>query len=251
VTVGGPQGITHKVQATIRSSYIEVERLFPLGKRETTEENEPAASHYQSEIGNSFHSLPKHVRRLVGNIPQLTLPADLDPTEPQDIIVSTDGSVLFDVGYHIWVVSTKDEEIIISGGGPDDGAPNQMKLYRSELGGICAGMAVIGTMARSGEINIRSVRFVRDNEAAVKRYNQKQTKSVFHNTEEDWDLVSTYRELKRQWCNNIDVSVRGHADQEGRPLTKYERLNVEADLLADQIRQEARGVYGARPNFPH
>jgi hypothetical protein len=115
-------------------------------------------------------------------------------------------------------------------------------------------MAVIGTMARSGEINTRSVRFVCDNEAAVKRCNQKQTKSVFHNTEGDWDLVSTYRDLKRQWCNNIYVSVRwikGHADREGRPLTKYERLNVEADLLADQIREEARGVYGARPNCPY
>jgi ribonuclease HI len=129
------------------------------------------------------------------------------------------------VGYHNWVVSTKDEEIIISGGGPDDGAPNQMTSYRSELGVVCAGMAVIRTMARSGEIIIRSVRFVCDNEAAVKRCNQKQTKSVLHNTEGGWDLVSTYRDLKRQWCNNIDVSVRwvkGHADREGRPLTKYE-----------------------------
>jgi hypothetical protein len=68
VTVGGPQGITHKVQAILRSSYIEVERMFTLGKRETTEKNEPAASHYQSEIGDSFHSLSKHVGRLVGNI---------------------------------------------------------------------------------------------------------------------------------------------------------------------------------------
>jgi hypothetical protein len=75
------------------------------------------------------------------------------------------------------VVSTKDEEIIISG--------NHMTSYRSELGGVCAGMAVIETMARLGEINIRSVRFVCDNEAAVKRCNQKQTKSVFHNTEGD------------------------------------------------------------------
>jgi ribonuclease HI len=126
-----------------------------------------------------------------------------------------------------------------------------MTSYWSELGGICAGMAVIGTMARSGEINTRSVRFVCDNEAAVKRCSQKQTNSVFHNTEGDCDLVSTCRELKRQWCNNIDVSVRwvkGHADREGRPLTKYEQLNVEADLLADQIQHEARGVYGARLN---
>jgi hypothetical protein len=171
--VGVPQGITHKVKSTIRSSYIEVERLFPLGKRYMTEEDEPAASHYQSKIGDSFHSLPKHVRRLVGNIPQLILPADLDPTEPQDIIVAADGSALFDVGYHSWVVSTKEEEIIISGEGPDKGAPNQMTLYRSELGRICAGMAVIGTVAISGKINVRSVRSVCDNEAAVKRCNQK------------------------------------------------------------------------------
>jgi ribonuclease HI len=205
-----------------------------------TDENEPAASHYQSEIGDSFHSLPKHVRRLVGNIPQLTLPAELHPTEPQDLIIETDGSVLFNVGYHSWVVSTKDEEIIISGGGPDGGAPNQMTSYQSELGGICAGMAVIGMMAILGKINIRAVRFVCDNEAAVKRCNQKETKSVFHNIEGDWDLVSKYRDLKRQWCDNIEVLVRwvkGHADREGRPLTKYKRLNGEADLLANQIRE--------------
>jgi hypothetical protein len=150
VTVGGPQGITHKAQATIISSYIEVEKLFSLGKRETTEENEPAASHYQSEIGDSFHSLPKHVQQLVGNITKLTSPAYPDPTEPQYLIIATDGSVLFDVGYHSWAVSTKDEDIIISGGGPDDGAPNQITSYRSELGELCAGMAAIGTMARSG-----------------------------------------------------------------------------------------------------
>jgi ribonuclease HI len=109
-------------------------------------------------------------------------------------------------------------------------------------------------MARSGKMNIRSVRLMCDNEAAVKQCNEKQTKSVLHNTEGDWDLVSTYRDLKRQWCNNIYVSVRwfkGHADREGLPLTKYERLNVESDLLAEHIKEEARGVYGARPNCPH
>jgi hypothetical protein len=63
------------------------------------------------------------------------LPADLDPTEPQDIIIPTDGLVFFDVGYHIWLVSTKDDDIIMSGGDPDDGAPQHMPSYRSEPGG--------------------------------------------------------------------------------------------------------------------
>jgi hypothetical protein len=130
-TFDGTAGITHKAQATMSSSYIEVEMLFPLGKREMTGGNEPAVSHYQSKIGDSFHSLPKHVRRLVGNIPQLMLPAYFNPTEPQDLIVATDGSALFYVGYNRWVVSTKDEEIIVSGGGPDDNAPQHMASYQS------------------------------------------------------------------------------------------------------------------------
>jgi hypothetical protein len=44
-TVDGPAGITHKAQPTMRSSYTEVERLFPLGRQETTWENDPAVSH--------------------------------------------------------------------------------------------------------------------------------------------------------------------------------------------------------------
>jgi hypothetical protein len=71
-------------------------------------------------------------------------------------------------------VSTKDEEIFVSGGGPDDGAPQHMTSYRSELGGgVCEGMAVFGKMTRSEKINIIAVRFMRDNETAVKRCNQK------------------------------------------------------------------------------
>jgi hypothetical protein len=40
--------------------------------------------------------------------------------------------------------------------------------------------------------------------------------SVFHNTECDWDLVSMYRDLKKHWCEHIDVAVwwfNGHADR--------------------------------------
>jgi hypothetical protein len=45
--------------------------------------------------------------------------------------------------------------------------------------------------------------------------------------------------------------VKGHADREDRALARDERLNIEECLLADKIREEARGPYGARPNFPH
>jgi hypothetical protein len=44
--------------------------------------------------------------------------------------------------------------------------------------------------------------------------------------------------------------VKGHADREGRDLTRDERLNILADLLADTTRKNARGPYGVRPNCP-
>jgi hypothetical protein len=45
--------------------------------------------------------------------------------------------------------------------------------------------------------------------------------------------------------------VKGHAGREDRALTRDERLNIEADQLADKRREEARGPYGARPNCSH
>jgi hypothetical protein len=48
---------------------------------------------------------------------------------------ATDGSVTFGVGYHSWVVATEDKDILLQGGGPDDGDLFLMQSYRSELGG--------------------------------------------------------------------------------------------------------------------
>jgi hypothetical protein len=56
-------------------------------------------------------------------IPELDLPEDVDCTEPTDRIVATDGSVLFEVGYHSWLIATKTDQILLWGRGPDDGSP--------------------------------------------------------------------------------------------------------------------------------
>jgi hypothetical protein len=93
-----------------------------------------------------------------------------------------------------------------------------------------------------------------DNEAAVKRCNQKRTSSIYHNTESEWDLLKAFHSLQDKWCKEISTKlqwVKGHADSEDRALTRGERLDIEADLFADKIREEARGPCGARPNCPH
>jgi hypothetical protein len=74
--------------------------------------------------------------------------------------------VTLGVGYHSWIVATEDEDILLKGGGTDDGDIFLMKYYRSELGGVAAGLAVLGTLSRSGLINIASTTFLCDNESA-------------------------------------------------------------------------------------
>jgi hypothetical protein len=183
------------------------------------------------------------VRQLVGNITDIVLPENFDCTEPTDLIVATDGLVLFGMEYHSWLISMKDEHTLLHGGGPHDGAPLYMTSYRSELGGICAGLAVIWVLARSGWINIITLRLVCDIEAAVKRCNQKLSISIYHSTESDWDLLKTFHSLQDDWCKEISRKVqwmKGHADREDKALTRGERLYIEADLLTDKRGEERR-----------
>jgi hypothetical protein len=64
----------------------------------------------------------------------------------------------------------------------------------------------------------------------------------------------TIQDLIARWCKGIAFSshwVKGNADRIDRPLTRYERLNIEAYKQADAIRAQACGTIAARPNCPH
>jgi hypothetical protein len=105
-------------------------------------------------------------------------------------------------------------------------------------------------LVRSGKIKVKSVKLVCNNEAAVKACKRKRTQSVFHRTEGDHNLVSTIHYLQDNWCHDLEVNyewVKGHADDLDRELTKYERLNIVADIICDVGRATAQGPYGARP----
>jgi hypothetical protein len=129
-----------------------------------------------------------------------------------------------------------------------------MTSCQSELGGLVAGLAILGTLFRSGSLNILSIRFICDNESAVTVARRPKSESIFHNTRCDWDLIVTIQDLILRWCKGIALSfhwVKGHADQIYRPLTRDERLNIEADMQPDVIRAHACRPLAARPNCPH
>jgi hypothetical protein len=200
---------------------------------------------YTSGIGLSFLALPRHIQRLTGDIPALPTPTSFDFVKPVDLIIATNGSVLFGVGCHGLVLSTKEETILLRGGGPDDGIQSLMTSYQSELGGMVAGLAVLGTLFRSGTMNIGSIRFICDNESAVTTARRPTSESIFHNTRCDWDLIATIQDLIVRWYKGIALSfhwVKGHADRIDLPLTRYERLNIEVDIQADVIRARSRHV---------
>jgi hypothetical protein len=189
------------------------------------------------------------VQQLVGDIPAFRTPSGWDPTTPVNIIIATDRSVTLGVGYHSWVVVTEDEDILLQGSVPDDGDLFLMQLYRSELGGVTSGLAVLGTLSRSGLINIDSAMFLCDNASAVLSTNRSLTDSIFHHIEGDHDLVSTIKDLQENWCRGLDITydwVKGDADDLNRELNRAERLNVIADEHCDIVRQQASGPRIAR-----
>jgi hypothetical protein len=146
-----------------------------------------------------------------------------DSNEPRHLLVATDSSVVCGVGYHSWVITTMDENVIISGGGPDDGDPLLMTSYRSELGGLASALTVLGMLERSGSLNIRYVTCVSDNQSAVRACKRNPTESIFHRTESDYDLLATITSLQEEWCNGINIQyawVRGHADSLDRETTR-------------------------------
>jgi hypothetical protein len=124
-----PLGTTHTIDIKHRARYMEIFHEDEV-KHYVKEQPTPLNT-YTFGIGNCIQALPKHTQRLVGNIPTIATPTGWDTTETKYLIVTTDGSVLFGVGYHRWVIVTADEEILLTGGGPDDGDPLIMKSFRS------------------------------------------------------------------------------------------------------------------------
>jgi hypothetical protein len=212
-----PARATHVVETKTRTRLVEMTGKCNITRRPMLDR--PPLVPYTSNIGCCIKALPRHIQRLVGDIPTLRTPSGWDPTLPVNIIIANDGSVTLGVGYHGWIVATEEEDILFQGGGPDDGDIFLMQSYRSELGGMAEGLTVLRTLIRSGLINIASTTFLCDNASAILSANRPLTESIFHRIERGQDLVSTIKDLQESWCRDMDITyewVKGHADDLNR-----------------------------------
>jgi hypothetical protein len=238
---------SHVVEAETRPRFVEITKKRKILQRTTIDP--PPLLPYTSNIGTCIKALPRHVQRLVGDIPALWTPAVWDPTTPVKIIIARDGSVTLGFRYHSWVVATEDEDILLQGGGPNDSDLLLMQSFMSELGGVAAGLTVLGTLSRSGFINIVSATFLCDNDSDVLLTNMPLTDSIFHRIEGDHALVSTIKDLQENWCRGLVITyewVKRYADDLNHELNRAERLNVIANEQFDKVQQQANGLRSAR-----
>jgi hypothetical protein len=103
--VAQPHRFSHRIQVTQRTHYHKAAAKVNIVCR--TNEGPTHIHNYTSGIGLLFLSLPRHIQRLTGDIPALPIPPPFVIDEPVDLIIATDGSVLFGVGYHGRVLATK------------------------------------------------------------------------------------------------------------------------------------------------
>jgi hypothetical protein len=104
--------LSHVAVTPVQRRYITI--TYNTNIIEITPANITLIVQYHSSLGECFFALPIHAQRLVGNITPPQLPNARDATTPEAIIVATAGSVMFDVGYHSWILALDNEEIITS-----------------------------------------------------------------------------------------------------------------------------------------
>jgi hypothetical protein len=114
-----PGQCSHRIQVTQRTRYLEVTAKVDIL---TSQDTVPTPLHsYTSGIGLSLMSLPWYIQRFAGDIPAIPTLMPFEFDEPVDMIIATDESVPFGVGYHEWVLATKNEINLLRGGGSVDG----------------------------------------------------------------------------------------------------------------------------------
>jgi hypothetical protein len=121
------QALAHVATVTQRNRYLDISEQTPICTQHKTQITQLVP--YVSAIGEALHALPKHVQYLVGDIGEFQTPRQWYVTKEVDLIIAIDGSVLFGLGYHRWILATETEDILLAEGRPDDVPCKYMTSY--------------------------------------------------------------------------------------------------------------------------
>lgn len=172
-------------------------------------------------------------------------------TKPHtNIVAVSDGSVKSGEGSAGYVIGdAEDDEQVVEGSLPVDGAPEDMNSYRTELAGILAILLVIKTLQGKSPQCSTTVHIYCDNESAVHQVNQvrqdyRYPYSVKTANQDEYDVLSSVKAVMKQIKHNVKVEwVEGHV---ANPRSLAEVYNNRADRLANLHRE-----YSSRQRGTH
>jgi hypothetical protein len=205
------------------------------------------------DLLSNTHEFYKCLIRPLKEISESTQLSLAHGIELETLQACSDGSVTSGKGAHGWIFADGANPIL-QGAGPDDGHPDYMTSYQSELGGLLAVLYLIHRICSHFNIQSGKVHYYCDNKGVLQNIFHKPDKpGITSFMESDSELVEAAHKLVNIIPITIIASwVKGH--QPSNKGTQY-KLNNIADRLASNFSQyhhsgfQPRKLPTAPPNY--
>jgi hypothetical protein len=138
----------------------------------------------------------------------------------EQLIICSDGSVVERAGCHGCVFAHTKEDILLTVAGPDDGHPNLITSYQSELGGLIVALYIIIRICQYNEILDGKATIYSDNKGALLHVFHNDKLGITSYTETGYDLVK----VEKIWCHCFLLALC-MIRSKGIPATKVYHIN--------------------------
>jgi hypothetical protein len=231
--------------------------LLPSASPFPPSENEPPPATWdRTRIPPILANTPDFYQRLIGPAPDLSESIQLSLAhgmELETLMACSDGSVTKGTGSHGWIF-VSDTNPTLQGAGPDDGHPDHMTSYRSELGGLLAVLYIIYRVCSAYDIQAGKVNYYCDNKGVIQNvFHPSCQPSITSFLATDSDLVYTARSLLDIIpITIIGTWVKGHQKDDKDP--KHVLNNTAGKLARDFLqhhppRYRPKRLPTALPNY--
>ncbi|KAI2497835.1 hypothetical protein MHU86_16669 [Fragilaria crotonensis] len=207
-----------------------------------------------STISQAIKQLPRHRRRLLSHVRQLTSSDRLWEAcqTKQTLTIASDGGLKGRQGTFGWLVTTPSDEILVEGAGPVDGSFDTSNSTRCELGGYAASLLFLSLLTSFwGKRHKCKFRWLTDSKGAiakVRRHSsqhlqikQRQPSNADYLGIIQAETTAIRRRIKSVWVKGHQVSTAGRGN----------RRDIKWNNHADSLATWYRGQKTQRQSVEH